>query len=169
MFQLLPYNKAKRFTNTSIEENEQGFIESQLNDMRYMSKKAKEILTEICDKNNIIPLAGAVTSELRHLWGLNNILQPVKVLNLKGVIVDKKKAIRHWVVFNEKEEAQYFIPQFNDKPKLENNQTTYSGKLEKGNWDDQRLRSSGAGRTSTKKNARNHRSPRKDHGIRDCW
>lgn len=129
-YKLLPYHKAKKFTAKGIDENKDRFVESQLNDTRYMSKKAKEILSEICKKDKIIPLAGGVTSELRHLWGLNNILQPVKLLDSDKQKVTNTKRQKHWVVFNKKEEIIDFVPKFNEKPELKNNQTTYSGKLD---------------------------------------
>ncbi len=71
-FACLPYNKAKRFisSNSSSED----FIERQLNDTRYISKKAAEILKTICPNVRVIP--GRVTAELRHNWGLDTILAP---------------------------------------------------------------------------------------------
>lgn len=72
---LLPDTKYNLFISkkTSAELSE-GFASSQLVDTAYMSKKAKEYLTSICDKNSVINIPGAVTAELRKLWGLNSIL-----------------------------------------------------------------------------------------------
>jgi len=128
-FKLLPYNKAKRFTAEKIDEKANGFIERQLNDTRYMSKKAKEILSQICHKDSISVMPGSVTSELRHLWGLNNILNPVEILDYKNAKINITKPEKHWVVFNENNEAVSFHPIHNDKPVLLENETTISGFL----------------------------------------
>lgn len=77
-FKLLPYNKAKRFTNKKDLEKST-FIERQLNDTRYIAKKSVELLSTICKDVRVMP--GQLTAELRHLWGLNNILQPTKNIN----------------------------------------------------------------------------------------
>ncbi len=74
-FRLLPYTKARRFVmrkDLSDPRIREGFIERQLNDTRYISRKAASLLTEIADDVRVMP--GQVTAELRHLWGLNNLL-----------------------------------------------------------------------------------------------
>ncbi len=99
-FSLLPYNKAKRFTSRkSIDQD--SFISRQLNDMRYISKEAKNLLQEICDNVQILP--GKLTAELRHLWGLNNVLQPAKNLTDANLIIDAKDNVKipHWAVVRE--------------------------------------------------------------------
>lgn len=63
------YKKFKRFVATSFEED---FIKRQLNDTRYMSREAKNYLSKICDK--ITVATGQATASLRHLWGLDGIL-----------------------------------------------------------------------------------------------
>ncbi|NOZ34682.1 MAG: type II CRISPR RNA-guided endonuclease Cas9 [Chlorobi bacterium] len=128
-FKLLPYKKAKRFTAEKVDEKAGGFIERQLNDTRYMSKKAKEILSQICPKDNIRVMPGSVTSELRHLWGLNNILQPVEILDFKEAKINIDKLEKHWVVFDEKGEVLSFYPIHNEKPNLKPNEITISGYL----------------------------------------
>lgn len=74
-FKLLPYHKAKRFSNEKTPELDT-FIERQLNDTRYISKEAKEYLKHICEKVRVLP--GQATAELRHKWGLNSILNKEK-------------------------------------------------------------------------------------------
>ncbi len=80
-FKLLPYNKAKRFTNKK-DLDKGSFIERQLNDTRYIAKKSVELLSTVCKDVRVMP--GQLTAELRHLWGLNNILQPAK--NISGLM-----------------------------------------------------------------------------------
>lgn len=50
----------------------QDFIERQLNETRYISRKAKEILTQVC--RNVWSTSGSVTNYLRHQWGWDDIL-----------------------------------------------------------------------------------------------
>lgn len=132
-YRLLPYPKAKRFTSKIKVEDADvkcSFIERQLNDTRYISKKTKEILSQVCKDVRVLP--GALTSELRHLWGLNNILQPVMNLDIQVNELDKDKVYPHYVVLNGNQEAVYAVPIYNQKPKLGANETTITGKIDKG-------------------------------------
>ena len=63
------YNKFKQFVK---EKHDSDFISRQLNDTRYISKEAKNYLAKIC--NNVMVAPGQMTSNLRHHWGLNTIL-----------------------------------------------------------------------------------------------
>ncbi|NLH51735.1 MAG: type II CRISPR RNA-guided endonuclease Cas9 [Bacteroidales bacterium] len=48
------------------------FIERQLNETRYIGKKAREILTAV--SFNVHATSGMLTARLRHLWGWDNVL-----------------------------------------------------------------------------------------------
>lgn len=65
-------NKAKRdkllMSDSKIPNN---FIDRQLRESQYISRKAREILQTIC--YNVWTTTGTVTSELRHLWGWDEI------------------------------------------------------------------------------------------------
>ena len=63
------YQKFKRFVQQKFDDD---FSTRQLNDTRYISKEAKNYLSKICNKVTVSP--GQVTSNLRHKWGLNQIL-----------------------------------------------------------------------------------------------
>lgn len=63
------YQKFKRFVQQKFDED---FSTRQLNDTRYISKEAKNYLSKICNKVTVSP--GQATSNLRHKWGLNQIL-----------------------------------------------------------------------------------------------
>jgi CRISPR-associated endonuclease Csn1 len=63
------YQKFKRFVQQKFDDD---FSSRQLNDTRYISKEAKNYLAQICKKVTVAP--GQMTSNLRHKWGLNNIL-----------------------------------------------------------------------------------------------
>ncbi len=63
------YYKFKQFVK---EKQDSDFISRQLNDTRYISKEAKNYLSKIC--NNVMVAPGQMTSNLRHHWGLNTVL-----------------------------------------------------------------------------------------------
>ena len=63
------YNKFKRFVQQKFDDD---FSTRQLNDTRYISKEAKNYLSKIC--KNVMVSPGQATSNLRHKWGLNHIL-----------------------------------------------------------------------------------------------
>jgi len=63
------YYKFKQFVK---EKHDSDFISRQLNDTRYISKEAKNYLSKIC--NNVMVAPGQMTSNLRHHWGLNTVL-----------------------------------------------------------------------------------------------
>ncbi|MBD3725088.1 MAG: type II CRISPR RNA-guided endonuclease Cas9 [Flavobacteriaceae bacterium] len=63
------YQKFKRFVQVKFDDD---FSSRQLNDTRYISKEAKNYLSRIC--KNVIVSPGQATSNLRHKWGMNNIL-----------------------------------------------------------------------------------------------
>lgn len=72
----LPRHKRWRFESNAMEKfnDENSFLSSQLNDTRYLSKIARQYLSQICKKENINVANGKLTSILRHSWGLNSIL-----------------------------------------------------------------------------------------------
>lgn len=132
-YRVLPYPKAKRFTSKIKVEDadvKNSFIERQLNDMRYISRKTKEIMSQVCNDVRVLP--GGLTSELRHLWGLNNILQPIMDLDIKVANLEEDKIYPHYVVLDENNRAVSTTPIYNKKPSLEPNETTIAGKIEKG-------------------------------------
>jgi len=63
------YQKFKQFVK---QKHESDFTTRQLNDTRYISREAKSYLSQICNKVLVSP--GQATSNLRHKWGLNNVL-----------------------------------------------------------------------------------------------
>lgn len=63
------YQKFKQFVKLKFDDD---FSSRQLNDTRYISKEAKNYLSKVCKKVNVSP--GQATSNLRHKWGLNSIL-----------------------------------------------------------------------------------------------
>jgi CRISPR-associated endonuclease Csn1 len=128
-FKVLPYPKAKRFVSqTKFDKN--NFIERQLNDTRYISKKTAEILNQVCEDVRVMP--GSLTAELRKLWGLNNILQPAFTIDIPNLQIDANKHIPHYVVFDKDKNPIASHRIYNSKPELLENETTLFGNTEKG-------------------------------------
>ena len=123
-FQILPYAKAKRFTSKKKFEKS-AFIERQLNDSRYIAKKSAELLSHVCKDVRVMP--GQLTAELRHLWGLNNILQPMKDLDSHAFDVDDETGIPYYVVTDEKNDVVSLHRKMNDKPQTQSNEILLSG------------------------------------------
>lgn len=63
------YQKFKRFVQQKFDDD---FSSRQLNDTRYISKEAKEYLSQVCRKVTVSP--GQMTANLRQKWGLNTVL-----------------------------------------------------------------------------------------------
>jgi CRISPR-associated endonuclease Csn1 len=63
------YQKFKRFVQQKFDDD---FSSRQLNDTRFISKEAKNYLTQICNKVIVSP--GQMTANLRQKWGLNTVL-----------------------------------------------------------------------------------------------
>lgn len=127
-FRLLPYRKAKKFTAKRAFEKSD-FIERQLNDSRYIAKKTVELLSHICKDVRVMP--GQLTAELRHLWGLNNILQPVQKLEEHSFDVIEGKSIPHYVVTNENGEVLSIHRKQNERPETASNEILAVGNVNK--------------------------------------
>ena len=65
------YHKFKRFATEKQPELDD-FVKRQLNDTRFISKEARNILLKVCKDVQVAP--GQMTAHLRHHWGLNKIL-----------------------------------------------------------------------------------------------
>ncbi len=127
-FRILPFRKAKKFTTKHTFEKSD-FIERQLNDSRYIAKKAAELLSHICKDVRVMP--GQLTAELRHLWGLNNILQPVQNLDKHKYEVDGENSIPHYVVTDENDEVLSIHKKQNKRPKTYINEILATGYVDK--------------------------------------
>ncbi len=129
-FALLPYNKAKRFTSKKQLDHEE-FISRQLNDTRYISKEAKNLLMEICDNVQILP--GRLTADLRRLWGLNNVLQAAENLtdaDLDIEVHDRYK-IPHWAIVRDDGSFVSVHKKQNDKPYVSRGYCIFPGQINK--------------------------------------
>jgi CRISPR-associated endonuclease Csn1 len=130
-FKLLPYPKARRFTSKKKFEKAT-FIERQLNDTRYISRKAVELLSAVCEDVRMLP--GQVTAELRHLWGINNILNPVNGFEKFEAEVRGEERLSYYVVADENNRVVDMVRKTNDRPNGANNQLVISGSIDKGRF-----------------------------------
>lgn len=129
VFKVLPYPKAKRFVSkTKFETND--FIQRQLNDTRYISKKTSEILSQVCSDVRVMP--GSLTAELRRLWGLNNILQPIMTVDIPNLHIEENKHIPHYVVLDNDKKPVLSQRIYYDRPTTNENETLLSGNIDKG-------------------------------------
>lgn len=75
-------SKSKRdkllMSESKIPDN---FIDRQLRESQYISRKAREILSSVC--RNVWCTSGQVTSELRHLWGYDDVLMNLQLPKYK--------------------------------------------------------------------------------------
>lgn len=81
-------------TDKKLWEN---FIDRQLRDTQYISRKAREILQKVC--NNVTTTEGGVTSKLRNLWGWDDVLmnlQMPKYKELEEKSGQKFIALKEW-------------------------------------------------------------------------
>ncbi len=136
-YAILPFNKAKRFTTKNTNWKTEEFISQQLNDERYISKKTKEVLSHICD--DVVMMPGAVTSELRRLWGLNNILQPVKGIEEQNVEVNPDKPTNYWAITDENNRIKGIYPVQNPRPDTAADETIITGYIRKEKFTARRL------------------------------
>lgn len=96
----------KKFEYLNMPQSEipQDFINRQLNETAYITKKAMEILRQCC--RDVRATSGTVTDYLRHIWGMNNILQELnwehyeKLGRIKELVDEEtgviKKVIDKW-------------------------------------------------------------------------
>ncbi len=68
----LPYKKFKRFSAAAMDEVGD-FVSQQLNESRYIAVQTRDYLQQLDCKVEGIK-GGRITAQLRHAWGLNNIL-----------------------------------------------------------------------------------------------
>ena len=130
-FRLLPYPKAKRFTSKKEFEKE-GFIERQLNDSRYIAREAVQLLSHICKDVRVMP--GQLTAELRHLWGLNNVLQPNRNIIGQQFNIDEVKPAPYFLVTDKNDEVVSVQPKLNEKPEANENQIMLPGRITKNKY-----------------------------------
>lgn len=67
------------------------FIERQLRESQYIARKAREILQSICF--NVWATSGEVTSELRHIWGWDDVLMNLQLPKYREVGLTEIKEV----------------------------------------------------------------------------
>lgn len=72
------------------------FISRQLCESQYISRKAREILSEVCYQ--VTATSGSVTAFLRHIWGWNTVLHDLNLPRYKEVGLTEMKSNREQIV-----------------------------------------------------------------------
>ncbi|WP_153393128.1 type II CRISPR RNA-guided endonuclease Cas9 [Chryseobacterium vaccae] len=90
-------------TDKKLWEN---FIDRQLRDTQYISRKSRDILHKIC--NNVTTTEGGVTAKLRNLWGWDDVLMNLQMPKYKelGQTVTKEWTSEHGKRKHQKEEIE---------------------------------------------------------------
>lgn len=90
-------------TDKKLWEN---FIDRQLRDTQYISRKSREILQKVC--NNVTTTEGGVTAKLRNLWGWDDVLMNLQMPKYKelGQTVIKEWTSEHGKRKHQKEEIE---------------------------------------------------------------
>ncbi|MGJ1432412.1 type II CRISPR RNA-guided endonuclease Cas9 [Sphingobacterium spiritivorum] len=90
-------------TDKKLWEN---FIDRQLRDTQYISRKSREILQKIC--NNVTTTEGGVTARLRNLWGWDDVLMNLQMPKYKklGQTITKEWTSEHGKRKHQKEEIE---------------------------------------------------------------
>ena len=125
-FRLLPYRKAKKFVS-EIDFKNEDFISRNLNDTRYISKAARELLLEICDDIQVFP--GILTAELRHKWGLNTILSSIRNAS------STKVRGECWAWEDSETKTMSYYLKRNSRPMLKPETVTVTGKISNGRFE----------------------------------
>ncbi len=84
----------------------ENFIDRQLRDTQYISRKSREILQKVC--NNVTTTEGGVTAKLRNLWGWDDVLMNLQMSKYKelGQTVMKEWTSEHGKRKHQKEEIE---------------------------------------------------------------
>lgn len=126
-FRVLPYFKAKRFASTADYRQEE-FISRQLNDTRYITKKAVEYLSSICPR--VLSLPGSLTADLRTKWGMNSLIREPAWVD--PTIVRNGVNGNCWAEFGEAEHEQKITKlyrKWNRKPEPDLFEIVISGEI----------------------------------------
>ncbi|MCF8236254.1 MAG: hypothetical protein K9H15_11955 [Bacteroidales bacterium] len=111
------YQKAK-LKNLLATEVPNDFVERQLNDTRYIGRKLAELLAPVAkSENGIIFTGGAITSELKNNWGLNDIWKKIIKERFKRL----EKITGNSYIVSEKDEYGNPVLHFNVKENPELN------------------------------------------------
>ncbi|QEC79245.1 type II CRISPR RNA-guided endonuclease Cas9 [Mucilaginibacter ginsenosidivorax] len=67
----------------SLDKIPEDFINRQLQETRFITKEVRNLLTQIC--RNVHATSGPVTSEIRHLWGWDDVIMDLQIDRYKTV------------------------------------------------------------------------------------
>lgn len=103
--------KGKKLKNLLATEIPEDFIERQINDTRYITRKISELLYPFAkDKSGLVFTIGSITSELKNEWGLNSVWKDI----LKPRFQRLEKISEQQLIFKDAEDENkfhYHVPQ----------------------------------------------------------
>jgi CRISPR-associated endonuclease Csn1 len=110
--------KGRKLKNLLATEVPEDFVERQINDTRYITRKVSELLYPVAkDKSGLIFTIGSITSDLKREWGLNNVWKEI----VKPRFERLEQITGQALIVPDKEDANKFHftvpdqPDFNDK------------------------------------------------------
>lgn len=110
--------KGRKLKNLLATEVPEDFVERQINDTRYITRKVSELLYPVAkDKAGLVFTIGSITSDLKREWGLNNVWKEI----VKPRFERMEKITEQTLIVPDKEDANKFHlnvpdqPDFNDK------------------------------------------------------
>lgn len=69
------------------------FISRQLNETRYIARKAKGVLLDVC--HNVYTTSGSITQQLRNIWGWNEILEQLNIGKYQNAGLTEIQEVHH--------------------------------------------------------------------------
>ena len=72
--------------------NDTEFIARQLRETQYITKKARELLLDVC--HNVYSTSGSITDFLRHQWGWDEVIQDLRLPQFRDLGLTEIKKIR---------------------------------------------------------------------------
>ncbi len=110
--------KGRKLKNLLATEVPEDFVERQINDTRYITRKVSELLYPIAkDKAGLVFTIGSITSDLKREWGLNNVWKEI----LKPRFERLEQITGQQMIIPDREDVNKFHfnvpdqPDFNDK------------------------------------------------------
>lgn len=106
--------KLKNLLTTEVPED---FVERQINDTRYITRKVSELLYPITkDKAGLVFTIGSITSDLKNEWGLNSVWKEILKPRFERLQSD---IIKEPVIFTDSEDKNKFHFHVKQNPELE--------------------------------------------------
>lgn len=105
--------KGRKLKNLLTTEVPEDFVERQINDTRYITRKVSELLYPVTrDKAGLVFTIGSITSDLKREWGLNSIWKEI----LKSRLERLEQITGQRMIIPDREDANKFHFNIPDQP-----------------------------------------------------